>query len=64
MNIVLIMAHPDYADIYCGGSIAAWRSMGAAVTILIATDGPKGGDFDLEELAQLRSEAAIEQPQS
>ena len=52
------MAHPDDADIYCGGSIAAWRSMGATVTILIATDGSKGGDFDPEELAQLRSKEA------
>ena len=58
MHIALIMAHPDDADIYCGGSIAAWRSMGATVTILIATDGSKGGDFDPEELAQLRSKEA------
>ena len=50
MHIAVIMAHPDDADIYCGGSIAAWRSMGATVTILIATDGSKGGDFDPEEL--------------
>ena len=52
------MAYFDDADIYCGGSIAAWRSMGATVTILIATDGSKGGDFDPEELAQLRSKEA------
>ena len=58
MHIALIMAHPDDADIYCGGSIAAWRSMGATVTILIATDGSKGGGFDPEELAQLRSKEA------
>ena len=58
MHIAVIMAHPDDADIYCGGSIAAWRSMGATVTILIATDGAKGGDFDPEELAQLRSKEA------
>ena len=58
MHIALIMAHPDDADIYCGGSIAAWRSMGATVTILIATDGSKGGDFGPEELAQLRSKEA------
>ena len=58
MHIALIMAHPDDADIYCGGSIAAWRSMGTTVTILIATDGSKGGDFDPEELAQLRSKEA------
>ena len=32
--------------------------MGATVTILIATDGSKGGDFDPEELAQLRSKEA------
>ena len=52
------MAHPDDVDIYCGGSIAAWRSMGSTVTILIATDGSRGGYFDLEELAQLRSKEA------
>ena len=59
MNIALIMAHPDDADIYCGGSIAAWRSMRATVTILIATDGSKGGNFDPEELTPLCSKEAI-----
>jgi LmbE family N-acetylglucosaminyl deacetylase len=58
MNIALIMAHPDDADIYCGGSITAWRSMGAAVTILIATDGAKGGNYAPEELAKLRAKEA------
>ena len=33
--------------------------MGATVTILIATDGSKGGNFAPEELAHLRSEEAI-----
>ena len=33
--------------------------MGATVTILIATDGSKGGDFDPQELAHLRSKEAI-----
>lgn len=59
MHVALIMAHPDDADIYCGGSVAAWRLMGAEVTILIATDGSKGGNFNPEDLAKLRSEEAI-----
>ena len=59
MQIALIMAHPDDADIYCGGSIGAWRSMGAAVTILIATDGARGGNHDPKKLAQLRAKEAI-----
>ena len=59
MQIALIMAHPDDADIYCGGSIAAWRSMGAEVTILIATDGARGGNYDPKKLAQLRAKEAI-----
>ena len=58
MHVALIMAHPDDADIYCGGSVAAWRLMGAEVTILIATDGSKGGNFNPEDLAKLRSEEA------
>jgi LmbE family N-acetylglucosaminyl deacetylase len=58
MHIALIVAHPDDADIYCGGSVAAWRSMGAEVTIMIATDGAKGGNYDPEELAQLRAKEA------
>ena len=32
--------------------------MGAAVTILIATDGAKGGNYDHEELAKLRAKEA------
>ena len=59
MHFALIMAHPDDADIYCGGSVAAWRLMGAQVTILIATDGSKVGNFNPEDLAKLRTEKAI-----
>ena len=58
MHIALIVAHPDDADIYCGGSVAAWRSMGSEVTIMIATDGARGGNYDPEELAQLRATEA------
>jgi LmbE family N-acetylglucosaminyl deacetylase len=58
MHVALIMAHPDDADIFCGGSIAAWRAMGAEVTVLIATDGSRGGDYEPEELARIRSKEA------
>lgn len=54
MHLVLVTAHPDDAEIFAGGLIAAYRQMGARVSILIATDGGKGGSGDPAALAALR----------
>jgi LmbE family N-acetylglucosaminyl deacetylase len=40
-----IIAHPDDAEFWAGGTIAAWASAGVAVSYLVLTDGEAGG-FD------------------
>ncbi|WP_431300368.1 PIG-L deacetylase family protein [Tabrizicola sp. BL-A-41-H6] len=57
-HVAVFMAHPDDAEIYCGGSIRAWVRMGARVTIMVATDGSRGGVDAPEVLARLRADEA------
>jgi LmbE family N-acetylglucosaminyl deacetylase len=42
---LVIMAHPDDAEFWAGGTIAAWSSAGCKVTYLLLTDGDASG-FD------------------
>lgn len=58
MRIALVMAHPDDAEIAAGGLIAAWRAMGASVTIIVASDGRRGGAGDPAVLAARRAAEA------
>jgi len=37
-----VYAHPDDADVACGGTLARWAKAGAAVHVVICTDGGKG----------------------
>ena len=40
--VLAVYAHPDDADVACGGSLARWAKAGAAVHLIICTDGGKG----------------------
>jgi LmbE family N-acetylglucosaminyl deacetylase len=42
---LVIVAHPDDAEFWAGGTIAAWSDAGVKVTYLVLTDGDAGG-FD------------------
>jgi LmbE family N-acetylglucosaminyl deacetylase len=42
---LVIIAHPDDADFWAGGTIARWADAGITVTYLVLTDG-EGGGFD------------------
>lgn len=44
MNILVIVAHPDDPEFFCGGSIARWVQEGHHVEYLIVTSGDKGSD--------------------
>jgi LmbE family N-acetylglucosaminyl deacetylase len=37
-----VYAHPDDADVACGGTLARWAAAGSAVHLVICTDGGKG----------------------
>jgi LmbE family N-acetylglucosaminyl deacetylase len=41
--ILAIMAHPDDAELTCGGSIARWTRDGDRAILIIATNGARGG---------------------
>jgi N-acetylglucosamine malate deacetylase 1 len=58
MHILAVGAHPDDAEIFMGGSLAAWKAMGARITIAIATDGARGGTGDPTALATQRAQEA------
>src|SRR5262245_42573258 len=42
---LVIVAHPDDAEFWAGGTIAKWTAAGAEVSYLVLTDGEAGG-FD------------------
>lgn len=41
---MVIMAHPDDPEFFCGGTIALWCAAGTDMTYLILTNGNKGSD--------------------
>ena len=56
-RVMVIVAHPDDAEFFCGGTVALWCSAGAEVTYLILTNGNKGSDnpeMTPEKLATIR----------
>jgi len=56
---MIIMAHPDDPEFFCGGTIALWCAAGAKVSYLILTNGNKGSDdpeMTPQKLAIIRRE--------
>jgi LmbE family N-acetylglucosaminyl deacetylase len=55
--VLAIGAHSDDVEFGCGGTLAKWAASGAAVHLLVLTDGSKGTwdpDADLAELVATR----------
>jgi LmbE family N-acetylglucosaminyl deacetylase len=40
--VLAVYAHPDDADVACGGSLSRWAKAGSAVHLVVCTDGGKG----------------------
>lgn len=56
-RVLAIGAHPDDIEFGAGGTVAKWAAAGAAVTMLIVTDGSKGtwdSDVDPDSLVATR----------
>lgn len=56
-KILVILAHPDDPEFFCGGTLTRWARQGHSISYLLLTRGDKGsGDpnTDPEELARLR----------
>jgi LmbE family N-acetylglucosaminyl deacetylase len=41
-RVMVVAAHVDDADFYCGGAVALWARQGAEITYLVCTDGSLG----------------------
>ena len=55
-KILVILAHPDDPEFFCGASLARWAKAGHTITYCLLTRGDKGGKTgtDPKELAQAR----------
>lgn len=40
--VLAVYAHPDDADVGCGGTLARWAKAGSSVHLVVCTDGGKG----------------------
>lgn len=59
MNISVVCAHPDDAEILCAGTMIRYVTMGHRVTLIIATNGEMGSvELGNKEIAKMRSEEA------
>ncbi len=57
-SILVILAHPDDPEFFCGGTIARWASEGRSVRYCLLTRGDKGSDAvdaDPRALGRLRA---------
>ena len=58
--VLAVYAHPDDADVACGGSLARWAKAGAAVHLVVCTDGGKGTSDPAVDPVQLAAQRAAE----
>ena len=55
-----VYAHPDDADVGCGGTLARWAKGGTAVHLIVCTDGGKGTNDPGVQPKKLAGERAAE----
>lgn len=54
-TILVVVAHPDDAELSCAGAVARWIREGGRAVLLIATDGARGGkDAGSDQSAMVR----------
>ena len=58
--VLAVYAHPDDADVGCGGALARWAKAGSAVHLVVCTDGGKGTSDPEVVPAHLAAERAGE----
>src|SRR5439155_15429747 len=55
MNILAIGAHPDDVEFGCGGTLIKYAAKGAAIALLVMTDGARGGNARTRRAEQARA---------
>lgn len=56
-RVLVVLAHPDDPEFFCGGTIARWAASGREIAYCLLTRGDKGSDDDnlsTKELAEIR----------
>lgn len=56
-RVLVVLAHPDDPEFFCGGTVARWSAEGSRVSYCLLTRGERGADgsgIDIAELAQTR----------
>jgi len=56
-RVLVVLAHPDDPEFFCGGTIARWAESGREIHYCLLTRGDKGADDDVktpEDLASIR----------
>jgi LmbE family N-acetylglucosaminyl deacetylase len=56
-RVLVVLAHPDDPEFFCGGTVARWSSEGREIIYCLLTRGDKGSDDDgipPEKLARVR----------
>jgi LmbE family N-acetylglucosaminyl deacetylase len=59
IRILVVLAHPDDPEFYCGGTVALWAAEGRQIIYCLLTQGEKGnddGEVDPLVIAQIRVE--------
>jgi LmbE family N-acetylglucosaminyl deacetylase len=57
IRVLVVLAHPDDPEFFCGGTVARWSAEGRRVSYCLLTHGERGADgsdTDLKELARRR----------
>jgi LmbE family N-acetylglucosaminyl deacetylase len=63
VRALAVYAHPDDADVSCGGTLARWADAGCEVHLVICTQGDKGSsesEVDVADLVKRRAEESFE----
>ena len=58
--VLAVYAHPDDADVACGGALARWAKAGSSVHLIVCTDGGKGTTDGTLKPKKLAAERASE----
>lgn len=58
--VLAVYAHPDDADVGCGGTLARWAKGGAVVHLIVCTDGGKGTSDSRVQPKKLAAQRAAE----
>ncbi len=62
-RVLVVIPHPNNAEIWCGGTLAVWINRGAEVHYLLCADGSRGSehpDVNPEDLAAAREAEQLE----